>query len=118
MPIIKIEEHGNYKVLNLEGDFVASDDINDLRSNLKELSSQEKNFVITNLANTNFLSSAALGVLLSANAMFEKHNGKLILANMSDYIRNLFSITKLDMIFEIFPSIYDAVKSLEKSKKE
>lgn len=118
MPIIKIEEHNDYKILNLEGDFVASEDINELRSNLKELSSQDKNFIIINLANTNFLSSAALGVLLSANAMFEKHNGKLVLANMSDYIRNLFSITKLDMIFEIFPSIYDAVKSLEKSKEK
>ncbi len=117
MPIMKIEEFDNYKILNLEGDFVDSGDIDQLRSNLRELSSGKKNLLVINLAKTNFLSSSALGVLLSANAMFEKQNGKLVLCNMNDYIRNLFNITKLDMIFEIFTSIYDAVKALEKQQR-
>lgn len=113
MAIIKIEEKGNKSLVHLEGDFVTNDDINNLRSSLKSLAEKDNNFVVVNLAKTNFLSSAALGVLLSANALFDRHNGKIVLCSPNDYIMNLFKITKLDLILDILPTIKDAERKLD-----
>ncbi len=113
MGIIKIEEKGKINFVHLEGDFVTNDDINNLRSSLRSLAEKDNNFAIVNLVKTNFLSSAALGVLLSANALFERQNGKIVLCSPNDYILNLFKITKLDLILDILPTIKDAEKKLE-----
>ncbi len=114
MALIGSKEYDWYLVVQLEGDFVSNEDVEQLRTNLRQLAASEKNFAIINLEKTNFLSSAALGVLLSANAIFEKTDGKVVLANMSDYIRHLFKITKLDIIFEIYNSLPEAVEGLKK----
>lgn len=118
MAYIKIEDKDKFYVALLEGDFVSTDDINLLRSTFKEISAKENNYLIINLEKTNFLSSASLGVLLSVNAMFEKNDGKVYLCCASDYIQNLFKITKLNLIFEIYPTQFDAEKQLLKFLEE
>ncbi|MCX7909566.1 MAG: STAS domain-containing protein [Ignavibacteria bacterium] len=118
MGIIKIDEFEKHLVIHLEGDFVSNEDINTLRSTFKTLSEKENNFAIVDLEKTNFLSSASLGVLLSSNAMFERNNGKIVLASPNDYIRNLFKITKLDLIFDIFPNFKEAEIKLDEYRKE
>ncbi|MCX7879791.1 MAG: anti-sigma factor antagonist [Ignavibacteria bacterium] len=118
MAILKYEEQENFIVLFLEGDFVSTEDINLLRSTFKSLSEKENNLLVVNLEKTNFLSSSSLGVLLSANAMFEKNRGKIVLCCMNDYIRNLFAITKLDLIFDIYQTTDEAKKGLLGSSKK
>jgi len=118
MAIVKVNEFPNYVVVDLEGDFVSNDDINLLRTTFKSLSEKENNFAVVNLEKTNFLSSASLGVLLSSNAMFEKNNGKIVLCCLNDYLRNLFRITKIDIIFDILSTKPDAIRKLEEYRKK
>lgn len=117
MGLIKIDELEQHIVIHLEGDFVSNDDINTLRSTLKSIAEKENNYAVVNLEKTNFLSSASLGVLLSSNALFERNNGKLVLCCASDYIRNLFKITKLDLIFDIVSTQKEAERKLEEFRK-
>lgn len=116
MGLIRYNASKEYPILKLEGDFVTNDDINELRSNLKKYSQQDNSLLVIDLEKTNFLSSAALGVFLSANALFEKHMGKFVIAKPNDYIRNLFKITKIETIFDIVPTIFDAFEILRKFK--
>ncbi|MGB9771270.1 MAG: STAS domain-containing protein [Candidatus Kapaibacteriota bacterium] len=113
MGLIKIEEFAKHIVVHLESDFISNEDVATLRSTLRSLAEKENNFAIVNLEKTNFLSSASLGVLLSSNALFERNNGKLVLCCANDYIRNLFKITKLDIIFDIFTTQKQAEEKLE-----
>ncbi len=112
MPIFNIEEKDNYLILNIVGDFVAIEDIDLLRNKLKQLAKEEKNKVILNLKEVSYLNSTALGVLLSANALFERNGGKLLICNVNDYLKNIFSITKLTFIFTLYSSIEEAAKKL------
>lgn len=114
MGLIRYDASNEYPTLKLEGDFVTNDDINELRGSLKKYSQQDNNLLVIDLEKTNFLSSAALGVFLSANALFEKNMGKFVIAKPNDYIRNLFKITKIDTIFDIAPTIFDAFEILRK----
>lgn len=112
MPSFNIEERENYQIMNLVGDFVAVEVIDLFREKLKELAKSEKNKVILNFKEVSYFNSTALGVLLSANALFDRNNGKLLICNVNDYMKNIFSITKLTFIFTLYSSIEEAAKQL------
>lgn len=118
MAAIRFDSSKEFAILQLDGDFVSNDDVNELRSHLKKYSQQANNLMVLDFEKTNFLSSAALGVILSANAMFEKNMGKLVIARPNEYIKNLFKITKIDLIFEIVPTLFDAFEILRKFKNQ
>lgn len=115
MSSLKYKHFDGYSIVELEGDFIGGDEINNLRDELKEFAKRESgNNLIADLSNVTYLNSTALGIFLSANAFFEKNKGKLLLCNANSYLKNIFSITKLDIIFEIFASSEDAIASLNK----
>ncbi len=112
MALIRTEERDNYLILHLEGDYIGGEETDKLREQLKELSVKDKNTVIIDLTDTVFLATPTLGVLLSANAQFTKHKGKIILCNASEYLENIFTITKLTMIFPIYKTLQEAIDNI------
>ncbi len=70
-----------------------------------------KNFVI-DLGDLQHINSSGLGVLITLLTKARKTGGEVVLANPSDYIGNLLLITKLNTIFQIFPTREEAVSSL------
>ncbi|WP_020473117.1 STAS domain-containing protein [Zavarzinella formosa] len=57
--------------------------------------------ILLNFGNVEFLSSAALGKLITMNRKVQAVRGKLILCNITKEIREVFEITKLDKLFTI-----------------
>lgn len=57
--------------------------------------------ILLNFANVDYLSSAALGKLITLNKKLQAANGKLILCNIDTQIYEVFEITKLDRFFKI-----------------
>ena len=112
MSKILIEDFNDYKIMKLEGDFVGGDETDKLSAALKKIAQDQKNKLIVELSKVTFLNSMALGVLLSANALFNKEKGKVILCNASDYLKAIFETTKLSLIFKIDTDVEDAKKSI------
>ncbi|NOZ47178.1 MAG: hypothetical protein GXO79_10415 [Chlorobi bacterium] len=59
-----------------------------------------------------FLNSGSIGTLLSGNSMIKKVGGKVVLYNTSDYLDNLFKITKLNLAFDIHKDKDDAERTV------
>ena len=57
--------------------------------------------ILLNFRNVEFLSSAALGKLITLNRKVQAVRGKLILCGISGEIKEVFQITKLDKLFTI-----------------
>ena len=57
------------------------------------------------------LSSAALGMLITANKRIKEKNGQLRLANIKPQILEVFVITKLNKLFKILPNREEALAS-------
>ncbi|MCE9532645.1 MAG: STAS domain-containing protein [Planctomycetes bacterium] len=57
--------------------------------------------IILNFSNVDFLSSAALGKLITFNRKVQNVRGKLILCGISPDIREVFQITGLDKLITI-----------------
>ena len=57
--------------------------------------------ILLNFGNVEYLSSAALGKLITLNKKLQAAQGKLILCNIDAQIYEVFEITKLDKFFKI-----------------
>jgi anti-anti-sigma factor len=53
------------------------------------------------MANLNSVNSAGLGVLIGILNKVRNSSGSLKLVNVNDRIQNIFTITKLNLIFDI-----------------
>jgi anti-sigma B factor antagonist len=57
--------------------------------------------LLLNFGNVEYLSSAALGKLITLNKKLQAAGGRLILCNIDPQIHEVFEITKLDKFFNI-----------------
>jgi anti-sigma B factor antagonist len=63
---------------------------------------QGKKKILLNFGNVEFLSSAALGKLITLNKKAQTSGGKLVMCNIVKEIYEVFAITKLDKLFKIY----------------
>ncbi len=66
--------------------------------------------VILDFAAVKFLSSAALGKLITMDKKVKAAKGKLRLCNIRPEILEVFTITRLDKIFDISPTVDTALE--------
>src|SRR5919204_4693908 len=57
--------------------------------------------LLLNFHNVEYMSSAALGKLITLNKKVQSAGGRLVLCNIDPQIREVFEITKLDKLFVI-----------------
>lgn len=76
--------------------------IQEMGQELFQLVEEEKRGkIVLNFSSVDFLSSAALGKLITLEKKVKAHNGKLKLSNIRPEIYEVFAITKLNKLFDI-----------------
>jgi anti-sigma B factor antagonist len=83
-----------------------------LKDNITELLQSGVTTLIVDLSGVAFLDSTGLGALVDARAATSDAGGSLPLVCSQERILKLFTITGLDGVFTIYPSIGDAVAGL------
>ena len=74
--------------------------------------------ILLDFSGVDHLSSAALGMLISANNRIRDKNGELRLCSIKPPILEVFSITKLDKLFKIYPDRKAALNSFGVQKTD
>jgi len=77
------------------------------------VSGDDKERVVINFENVSFFSSAAVSKLLVAEKRIRSQGGQLRLSNLRQEVRDVFSMTKLDSLFQIEQEQDDAIKTLQ-----
>lgn len=86
--------------------------IQELGSELFALVEQEnRGKIVLNFSKVDFLSSAALGKLITLDKKVKSRSGKLKLSNIRPEIYEVFAITKLNKLFDIKDDEADALKA-------
>jgi len=67
--------------------------------------------LVIDFSNVEHLSSAALGKLITLNSRVRSRGGGLRLAQIDPQIYEVFTITKLDQLFEIHDTVDEAVRT-------
>jgi anti-sigma B factor antagonist len=69
--------------------------------------------IVLNFDGVSFFSSAAINKLIRLESEIKKNGLQLRLSNLRPEVRDLFSYTNLDSLFEIRDNQFDAIESLE-----
>jgi anti-sigma B factor antagonist len=85
-----------------------------LSENLNQLLDEGSTTVVVDLTEVAFLDSTGLGALIAARSAADKAGGGLSVVCTQDRVLKLFTITGLDGVFAIFPSVDEAVASVPK----
>lgn len=72
----------------------------------------KRRFVL-DFSGVTYLNSRGLGVIAALLRKVRKDNGDVKLINLTDSIRELFTITKLNNVFSICESVEEATRSFE-----
>ncbi len=83
-----------------------------LKQALEELYGENKSLVV-NLANIQYIDSSCLGALITVRKELEKKSLHLRLAEPSDIVRDVLSLTKLDSFFEVAETEEEALQQLK-----
>lgn len=71
------------------------------------------NRIVVDLSDTVFVDSSFLGVLLAGLKKVTIQNGDLKIAGLQSQVKNMFELTRLYRIFDVFEKAEDGVKSFE-----
>lgn len=100
-------------VVMIEGN-IALDGVNEAKSYLKpHLDSSDVNGLVINFEKVNFIDSSGIGLIVSIFKTMQQKSGKFALTNLSKKNEEIFSITRLNKILDIFPSEGEAVGALK-----
>ena len=81
----------------------------DFKKHFEKMPSQK---IIIDLEKVNYVDSSGLATLVEVLKKTKSQGGSLALAAMSAKVKSLFEITKLDKLFNIFPTQQQALATL------
>jgi len=100
---LEVEDIGDVTVINfVDKKILDEQNIQVIGEQLFSLVDQDgRRKLLLNFGNVEYLSSAALGKLITLNKKLQGVGGRLILCNIDPQIYEVFEITKLDKFFNI-----------------
>ena len=115
-PNLQVEYHGAVIVATLTDEKILEDtQIQALEGSFMPLIEQNDAVqLVIDFSNVKFLTSSALGLLIRISKKIYEKNGKLRLCAIDKKIMEVFRITRLDRIFEIFPDQDEALVGLKR----
>ena len=109
---VHLENKAAVAVLKLSGDYFGDSDADKLSRTLRELIADGNRALAIDLGGVHRMNSAALGILVSAHANYVKRGGRVILVQVDKHLEDLFAITRCVRVFEIGPTLSDALRDL------
>ena len=109
---ITVREKGPVTIVNLSGRLDLSTGTR-LKEHVKDLLEQDRSNIHLNMKGIDFINSSGLGALVSIMKEIRLRKGRLTLSDLANYVQEIFEITQLSHIFELFASEEEALGSYQ-----
>lgn len=108
---IDVRPKGNdITLIVLKGE-IGTETVNQFKERIDQIVADGKKKLIMDFQEVNYLNSMGLGVIAATLKKLKKSKGDLKLINLSPAVQELFELTRLTKVFEIFDSEESALKS-------
>jgi anti-sigma B factor antagonist len=107
----KQRQVGSISILYPKGYLTGGEETDDLAQAIKALGDSGNKNLVINLSDTQHLNSTALGVLISAHTNYVRRGGHMKLCAVDKRIENIFVITKLSLVFDVYATEEQAIAS-------
>jgi anti-sigma B factor antagonist len=99
----RVSRNGEVTLVEVDGQLIVGNRQELKQKVLEQLDAGDRKFVI-DFANTGYIDSSGLGVLVSLSKKIREQGGELRLSSLNEDLRTLFELTKLDTLFRIADS--------------
>jgi anti-sigma B factor antagonist len=106
-----ISEVYNAVVVSFKGKLLGGPDAQIFQNQISSFLEQGKKNIIIDMSDVKYVDSSGIGNIIKAFSTVKDAGGKLKLAGLTDKIKGVLNIVKLDRIFEQFPTVEEASKS-------
>ena len=108
----EIEKKDNYAVVKVKVEKLDSQISPSLKSELVVLNADEFTNIIIDLTDTRYCDSSGLSAILVANRLCKNSGGSFVLCGLQRSVSKLISISQLDTILNITPTLEEAIDLL------
>ncbi len=98
-------------VISLQGD-INKESLNDFKEKIEAIVNKTRKKYVINFQSVNIFTSDGASVIVSALKKCKKFQGIIKLSNLSPSIQELFDMTRLNKVFDIYDSEEEALKSM------
>jgi len=110
---VKAVASGGVEIIAISGKIVGSAQASqDFQELVRSLVAEGKKKYVIDLAETPWTNSLGVGMLMSAYTTVKKAGGEVVLANATDRICDMLKVTRLDHVFSVHDSLFDAMEHL------
>ena len=93
---------GDHIIIEAAGRLVAGESCAQLRDLVKRLTAEGGRSFVLNMAGVSYMDSSGLGLLLSIYSTVLQQGGNVKLVSIADRVKDLFKMTKLTEVFQIY----------------
>jgi anti-anti-sigma factor len=104
---------GGIGLIETSGSLMGGEETDELRKAVAGFVDRGYEKLIIDLSGVTYLNSTAIGVLVSAQTTYARRNWQVKLAGVNKNIQNIFVITKLTLVFEVYDTTKEAVASFK-----
>ncbi len=101
---------GDVTILDLKGRLRVGGNAVALHRSIRSLILEKKLLILLDLAEVTYIDSCGLGELVASQVSVEKKGGQLKLVGLTPTLRELFTVTRLSTVFDIFETESEAIQ--------
>ena len=109
---ITVTTEGKVNILALKGKLDLANAAK-MKDAVKPLLESPQTSIHLNMKDVEFINSSGLGALVSLMKEVRVHKGRLTLSDLAPYVNEIFDITQLSHVFEIYQNMDEAIASYE-----
>jgi anti-sigma B factor antagonist len=109
-------QSGKIAIIDVKGSLVGDGDTDEFREAVADFIEQGNKCLIVNLQKATYLNSTGIGAIIAAHTSYVKNGGEVRLSGISKSVLNLFVVTKLIDIFDVYDTLDEATESFVKAK--
>jgi anti-sigma B factor antagonist len=107
------KEVSGVTVLKMEGSMLGGPEASELNNTLHKLIEAKKKKVVIDLSEVALMNSSGLGMLIGGVTTMRNAGGDLKIAGATDKVAQVFKITKVSSVVDLFDSAKAAVESFK-----
>jgi len=100
-------------ILTLKGKLIVTEETEKLHQHIKTVLDRDRNHIVLNLKNLTRISSLGIGGIMRAVSIVRDAGGDVCLAGLDENVKNIFLITKLIEVIQVFDQTDQAIASFK-----
>ncbi|HWN09961.1 MAG TPA: STAS domain-containing protein [Pyrinomonadaceae bacterium] len=102
---------GDVTILDLKGKLRIGGNALAMHKSIRCLLSEQKKMILLNLTGVTFIDSCGFGELVASQISVENAGGEIKLVGLTDTLHELFSVTRLLQVFDVYQNEADALQN-------